>query len=407
MTQFRYEAVDPTGAVSRGQIDARDESDARNKLRQQSLLPVAVDPLLKRAPVASGRPIPGSKGRISAATLSRISRQLASLVANDIRVEDALAAIARQGLPKTAAASLLGARKQIVEGRSFAEALTSQGNLYPKPFVAAIAAGEASGRLDVVLDHLARHTERDWANRQTIQFALIYPAFLAIVSGLIISLLLTNVVPDILAVYQRRGTDLPLATDILISISRAVRQWGVPVLILLALAGVAGRWALSKPGGELAAAKWALEIPIFGSFQARRHAAQMATTLAMLVQSGVPLVRALRISASVSGNVHVRTAMQAAANDVSEGTALDTALSRTGFMPPMMLSMISGAVRSGQLGETLDWAGRDEQASLDQKMKALVALLEPVILLIMGGVILFIVLAILTPITRLNSLTGV
>lgn len=407
MTQFRYQAVDAAGAVSKGQIDARDESDARTKLRSQSLLPVAVDPVEKRAPVADGRRLPSFGNRISAATLSRVSRQLASLVGNDIRVEDALAAIARQGLPRTAAASLLAARKQIIEGRSFSEALTSQVNLYPKVFVAAIAAGEASGRLDVVLNHLALHTESEWSNRRTIQFAMIYPAFLALVSALIIFLLLTNVVPDIMAVYERRGTDLPLATDILISISRALRQWGMAGLAVFGLTVIAGRWGLSKPAGKRAAAKWALIFPLIGNFLARRHAAQIATTLAMLVQSGVPLVRALRISAEVSSNVHVRTAMQKVANDVSDGAALDTALSRTGFIPPMMLSMISGAVRSGQLSEALDWAGRDEQSALDQKLKALVALLEPVILLIMGGVILFIVLAILTPITRLNSLTGV
>lgn len=407
MTQFSYQAVDAAGAVSNGQIDARDEIDARAKLRSRSLLPVAVDPLHKPASVAYGRRLPSFGNRIGPATLSRVSRQLASLIGNDIRVEDALSAIARQGLPRTAVASLLGARKQIIEGRSFSDALAAQGNLYPKAFVAAISAGEASGRLDVVLNYLALHMESEWSNRRTIQFAMIYPAFLALVSALIISLLLTNVVPDIMAVYQRRGTELPLATDILISISRALRQWGLAGLALLALAIFIWRWAVSKPAGKQAAAKWALTLPVIGNFLSRRHAAQMATTLAMLVQSGVPLVRALRISAEVSGNVHVRAAMQKAANDVSDGAALDSALSRTGFIPSMMLSMISGAVRSGQLSEALNWAGRDEQSALDQKMKALVALLEPVIMLVMGGVILFIVLAILTPITRLNSLTGV
>ena len=146
---------------------------------------------------------------------------------------------------------------------------------------------------------------------------------------------------------------------------------------------------------------------MFGPFNLRRQAAEISGTLAILIQSGVPLVEALKTAAGVASNDYVSNRMRMAANDVGEGTALDLALSRTGVMPPMMLAIVASAIRSGELGPALARTARDQQKELGAQTKALVALMEPMVLLVMGGIVLFIVLAILTPIVNLNTLSGV
>jgi general secretion pathway protein F len=406
MAEFRYEAVDAGGVPVRGRLQAPDAAAARSMLRHRALLPVSVEPAERESERAPSQTFLKLETALGAATLSRITRQLATLLANDIRVEDALVIVARQGLPVKTARILHDLRKQIIEGQSFAAALARQGRHFPKPYIAAIAAGETAGRLDIVMEHLAQHTEAAWTNRRTIAFALIYPGFLAFVSALIITLLMTQVVPDILGVYERRGTELPLATQVLIGMSQSIRTAGPVLLVLGALITALAVWFMSTPAGSLVVAARALRLPVLGTFLKQKHAAQIASTLAILVQSGVPLVRALRISADVSGNVQVRNLFRVAASEVGDGAPLDAALARTGILPQMMLSMIAGGLRSGELGAALAWTGRDEQAALDRKLKAVTALIEPIILLLMGGIILFIVMAILTPITRLNALTG-
>jgi len=406
MAEFRYEAVDAGGGPVRGRLQANDAAAARSALRHRDLLPVSVELAEPEARSAQPQRFLKLETAFGAAVLSRITRQLATLLANDIRVEDALVIVARQGVPVKTARILEDVRKQIIEGQSFATALARQGRHFPKSYIAAIAAGETSGRLDIVMEHLAQHTESASTHRRTIAAALIYPGFLAFVSAVIIMLLMTQVVPDILGVYQRRGTELPLATQALIRISQGIRAAGPAVLALGALSAAAAVWFKSTPAGNLMIASQALRFPVLGAFLKQKHAAQIASTLAILVQSGVPLVRALRISAEVPSNAQVRHLCRVAASEVGDGAPLDAALARTGVIPQMMLSMIAGGLRSGELGAALAWTGRDEQTALDRKIKALTTLIEPMILLLMGGVILFIVMAILTPITSLNASAG-
>lgn len=406
MAEFRYEAVDADGSAVRGRLQASDAAAARGILRSRALLPIRLDPVRAGLPERRMGSISILQRPMSSATLSRVTRQLSTLLANGIRVEDGLLTIARQGVTPKTAAILSEVRKQIMDGQGFAAALSNQGSSFPKPYVAAIAAGETSGRLDIVMEHLAAHTETAATNRQSILLALIYPAFLALVSASIIALLMVQVVPDILGVYQRRGSELPFATRVLIGISQGLESAWPFLLILAASGAAAGVWFVSTPSGNLALASRSLRVPVIGAFLRQKHAAQIASTLAILVGAGVPLVRALKVCAEVPGNVAVRNAIRAAASEVGDGASLDIALARMGILPPMMLSMIAGGIRSGELAAALAWTGRDEQAALDRKLKALTALVEPFILLLMGGIILFIVMAILTPITQLNALAG-
>ena len=365
MIEFRYNAVDGAGKVCSGILTAGSLVEARQVLRSRALLPVLITPKSRKASAAERkRPTRTFRSAITSKTLTLITRQLASL-------------------PARAKNVLMEIRHQIIDGSSLAKALSAQGNVFPRQYISSVAAGESSGRLDIVLEHLADYTETRQENRQTLQLALIYPAFLALVSGAVIVLLLTKVVPDVVSVYQRRGADLPLSTDLLIAISDFLRQFGVGILVALTLIYAALAWTVRLPAGRQAWGRWSLKAPLFGPFNLRRQAAEISGTLAILIQSGVPLV------------------------DVGEGTALHLALSRTGVMPPMMLAIVASAMRSGELGPALARTARDQQKELGAQTKALVALIEPMVLLIMGGIVLFIVLAILTPIVNLNTLSGV
>tara|TARA_R110002020_G_scaffold309301_1_gene525099 strand:- start:248383 stop:249609 length:1227 start_codon:yes stop_codon:yes gene_type:complete len=408
MIEFRYNAVDGAGKVCSGILTAGSLVEARQVLRSRALLPVLITPKSRKASAAERkRPTRTFRSAITSKTLTLITRQLASLIANSIRIEEALAAVARQDLPARAKNVLMEIRHQIIDGSSLAKALSAQGNVFPRQYISSVAAGESSGRLDIVLEHLADYTETRQENRQTLQLALIYPAFLALVSGAVIVLLLTKVVPDVVSVYQRRGADLPLSTDLLIAISDFLRQFGVGILVALTLIYAALAWTVRLPAGRQAWGRWSLKAPLFGPFNLRRQAAEISGTLAILIQSGVPLVEALKTAAGVASNDYVSNRLHMAANDVGEGTALHLALSRTGVMPPMMLAIVASAMRSGELGPALARTARDQQKELGAQTKALVALIEPMVLLIMGGIVLFIVLAILTPIVNLNTLSGV
>tara|TARA_R110001606_G_scaffold169449_1_gene314505 strand:+ start:10120 stop:11346 length:1227 start_codon:yes stop_codon:yes gene_type:complete len=408
MTEFRYNAVDEAGKVRSGILTAPSLVEARHALRRQALLPVRIVATSAESRGLHGAAT-GKRGRraIGAKTLTLITRQLASLVSNAIRLEEAFAAIARQDLPGRVKAVLGEVRNQIIDGRSLADALSAQGSAFPRQYISSVAAGEASGRLDIVLEHLADYTETRQENRQTLQLALIYPAFLALVSGAVIMLLLTKVVPDVVAVYQRRGTDLPISTELLIGMSGFLRHFGGIMLLSLVLTYAGMIWTLRHPAGRRLWGRWSLKAPLLGPFTRRRQAAEVSSTLAILIQSGVPLVHALRTAAGVASNDHVADRIRMAASEVAEGMALDQALARTGVVPPMMLAIVTSAVRSGELGPALGRTSRDQQKELAAQTKALVALMEPMVLLVMGSIVLFIVMAILTPIVSLNTLSGV
>ena len=406
MTAFRYQAVDAGGRPSNGVIEATSQAQAREALRARALLPVSLSE-------AGAGPKAGAKWRaphirkpVSGKMLAQITRQLATLLENDIRLEDALNTIGRQTSRAAARAVVLDLRRRVVEGHAFSEALSAHKDVFPEHYRASVAAGERAGRLDTVLAHLAEFTEGRQANQQTVRLALLYPVFLALVSGAIIALLLTNVVPDIVKVYRRREEDLPMLTEALIAVSEFLANLGVWLLAgaLLGLVGMA--WVTKRPDIALKIDRRFMALPAFGTFAARRHAAQFSATLSMLVQSGVPLVDAMRIAAQVLSNRFVRQQLLAAATDVSEGAALDRALAKAGCLPPMFVAMVSGAARSGELGPILARSAATQQRELDASVKAVVALVEPVVLLVMGGIVLLVVMAILSPIVNLNRISG-
>ena len=399
MVAYAYRAVDPSGKPAVGVVEAANAIAARADLRGRGLLPLEI--------TTANQPTPNLPFRaaLPLSALVLVTRQMATLLQSGLRIEDALSTIA-EGQPARVAGLIMAVRTAVLEGRSFAAAI----ELYPRAFSpfyrASVAAGEASGRLDVVMAHLANFVENRAGNRQTVILALLYPALLGLVSIGIITALMAFVVPDIVKVFTTRGTSLPLLTRLLIGASAFVRDYGLAALLATGLAiGIWLRW-LKRPlnrqkfDGILARNRMTRKVV------QRMNAAQFAGTLATLVQSQVPLIEALQAAAGVTPNRFIRARIVEIGDKVRQGMSLKRAMEEAACFPAMLVAMVASGEASGNLGVALERAASDQQRDLDAWIKALVALVEPAILLLMGGLVMMMVLAILLPIVSMNSLVG-
>jgi len=403
MAAYRFKAMNAAGQPQAGMIEAASPAAARQALRGRGLLPMeVVASAAPRAGVAT--PVPRG-ARLPVAALTLVTRQMATLLASGLRIEEALSTIA-EGQPAKIAGVLLTLRAAVLEGRSFADALTAFPQVFSEFYRASVRAGEQAGKLDQVMAHLAGFVENRARNRQTVQLALLYPALLAVVSLSIILLLMAFVVPDIVRVFQSRGADLPFLTRALIAVSEFVRGSGavVGLALVLGLLGLS-RW-LVVPRNRLVWHRYLAQGRLTARLVQRSNAAQFAGTLATLVQSGVPLIEALAAAADVTPNLHVRAAVAGVAGKVRQGSSLRRAMQEARVFPAMLTAMVASGEATGNLGAALAHAAADQQRDLDAFVRALVALVEPAILLVMGGLVMVMVLAILLPIVSMNGLAG-
>ena len=396
MPGYRYQATDPRGKPTSGVIEAASPAAARALIRDRRLALVTLS-------ADAGQTARGGKLPLRALTL--VTRQLATLTGSGLRIEEALQTIAG-GQPPRVAAVVLQIRTALTEGRSLANALSDHPASFSEFYRASVKAGEQAGRLDKVLTHLADFVENRARNSQTVMLALLYPALLGLVSLGIVTMLMVFVVPDIVGVFTSRGAALPFVTRALIAVSDGVRNYGPATAVLLALA-IFGVTVWLRRGQnrakwhEVLAKSWATR-----RFVQRMNSAQFAGTLATLVQSGVPLVAALDAASDATPNLYIRGQIADLTQKVRQGSALRPAMEAAACFPPMLVAMVASGEANGRLGQALDHAATDQQRDLDAWVKAVVALVEPGILLIMGGMVLTIVLAILLPIVSMNSLVS-
>jgi general secretion pathway protein F len=401
---FSYRAVDAAGKSQKGVVEAANAAGARRLLRERALLPVAVEASNHRAAAPSPRLWP--RRRIGQRALATATRQLATLIGSDIRIEDALRLVADQAETARVRSLLLDLRGAILDGRSLAGALSTRTDAFPEYYRASIAAGEQSGRLADVLAHLADFVESRSRSTSKITLALLYPALLAIVSLGMIVMLMIYVVPDIVRVFQQHGADLPFLTRALIGLSNFVRNFGWMVLAVLAAGTIGfGRW-IKVPANRLTVDRLLATRRPFARFSRQISAARFAGTLAQLVQSAVPLVDALAAAAAVTPNRHIRARALLATERVREGASLHAAMIEAGVFPAMLLAIVAAGESSGRPGPALTRAAAELERELDTLATLLVSLVEPAVLLLMGGVVMLLVLAILLPIVNLNTLVA-
>jgi len=407
MPAYAYRAADKSGASRKGIIEASSPAAARALLREQALLPLSVEAASeKRAALGSIRlPRIGGKG-ISSRNLATVTRQIATLVGSDIPVEEALRIVGTQSEVPAVNTLLLDVRGAILDGRSFATALGQHPRAFPEFYRASVAAGEASGKLSDVLNHLAEFVENRSANSQKLSLALLYPALLACVSFGMMVLLMVYVIPDIVKVFVSRGADLPLLTRALIAMSWFLQHFGLYLLLVIALLALGfARWA-RVPTNRMRMHRFFSEKPPFRRFSRQYNAARFAGSLATLVGSAVPLVEALHAAAAVTPNRWVREKALGVAQRVREGASLRNAMAEAGVFPTMLVAIVASGESSGKLAPALARASGELERELDALVSTLVSLVEPLVLLVMGGLVLMMVLAILLPIINLNNLVA-
>lgn len=401
MPAFAYQALDASGRTQRGVLQGDTARAVRGSLRERGLNPLSVEEVREGA--ARRRGALSSRG-LSAVQLALLTRQLSTLIGAGLPIDEALAALSEQAENERQRGLTMSLRARVMEGASLAQALGDFPESFPEIFRATVAAGEQSGRLESVLDRLADYAEARDALKQKMLAALAYPLLLSLVAIAVVTGLLTWVVPQIVGVFQNLHQTLPLATRVLIAVSEFLRGWGGAILALLVGAGLAARAALRSEAMRHRWHGWLLRLPLVGRLTRAANTARATRTLALLAGSAVPLLDALGIAAQVVPNLPMREALRHAAFKVREGSAFSRALGESGLFPPVALRLIASGERSGELPRMLEEAAQQQQRELDRWLTALTAVLGPAVILAVGAMVLFIVLAILLPIFNLNQM---
>lgn len=399
MEGFRYRAIDPQGRPVSGIIDADTPRQARSLLRSQGLLPSKVESV--RAPGSPGR----SRVRgIAPAELALTTRQLGALLASGLTLEQTLVALIEESPNEKTRHVLSGLKSEISAGHSLATAMDAYTRSFPEFFRALVRAGEESGALPTVLQQLADHLEAREALKQKTGMALLYPALVTLVALAIVAGLVTYVVPQVAQVFQQSHQRLPLLTRALLATSAFLRNaW--PWLLMGSLGiAAAARAALQRDLVRLRWHRTLLRLPFVGGLLRAADTARFASTLAILVGGGVPLLTALGSSTRTLGNCALRTAADRAGGRLREGASLAQALAEGRIFPPLLIHLIASGEKSGKLEQMLKRAALLESQSLERRVSIFITLLEPALILCMGGIVLLIVLAILMPIIEINQL---
>lgn len=403
MPAFEYVCVDGEGRKQKGVLEGDSVRQIRQQLREKGWVPVSVEVAAKEHQ-KSEQGIGLFRRGISAYDLALVTRQLATLIQAGIPVEEALRAVSRQSERPVLQSLMLAVRARVIEGYTLAQSLSEFPHAFPDLYRATVAAGEKSGHLDLVLQQLADYTESRYDTQKKIQGAMIYPVILTVLAVMIVFGMLTYVVPDIVKVFANSKQELPLLTRGLIGVSHFVKTSAPYMLVLGILGAFAFRRAARQESFRYRLHALQLRIPLMGRLIRGNNAARFASTLSILNKSGVPLVEALKIAAEVSSNWLIRDAIREAAVKVTEGGSLSHALEQSGYFPPMMMQMIASGESSGELDEMLSRAATMQEKELSSLITTLVGLFEPLMLLVMAGVVLIIVLAIMLPIVNMNNL---
>jgi len=402
MAGFEYQALDAKGRTVKGVIEGDAERQVRASLREKGLTPLRVDPIQPRA-TRDRQPF-ALRHKLSTAELALVTRQFSTLIRAGLTVEDCLNVLIEQTESARARAVLAGVRGRVLEGQSLHRGLSAFPDAFPEIYRAMVDSGEQSGKLAEVLERLADFTENREALHQKVMLAFIYPALVTVVAVGVISLLLIYVVPQVTRVFANTGQTLPLVTRILITLSDFMRASAWVWLVGIVAGVIGARLALRSQELRSRWHGFLLRMPVVGRLTRGVNAARFSDTLGILTASGVPLLNALQSAVAVISNLPMRAAVEDTVRQVREGGSLSRALGRAKLFPPLVVHLIASGEASGQLDTMLQRAAEAQSRELEGWVRTLTALLEPLLILTMGLVVLFIVIAILLPIFEMNQL---
>jgi len=399
---FEYTALDTAGKERSGILEGDTPRHIRQLLREQQLLPVAVTEVAQKE--ARRQRSFSFLRRVAPQDLSLFTRQLATLARAGLPLEEALLAVSQQTEKPRVQSIVLGVRARVMEGHTLADGFAEFPRVFPEIYRATVAAGEQAGHLDDVLERLAEYTETRELIRQKVLAALLYPIVLTVMCFGIVSLLLVFVVPKVVAVFEAQKAQLPLITRVLIAVSGFLRSYGIYVLIAAVIACLLFRRWQRDPAAKRRFQRLQLRMPLVGKLTRGFNTARFTRTFSILSASSVPVLEALRIAAEVVTNLPMRDAVTDAAARVREGAPIGRSLAAARQFPPMTIHLISSGESSGQLEQMLERAAISQERELDGLLSALVGLLGPLLIVVMGLFVMGIVFAMLLPIFELNQL---
>jgi general secretion pathway protein F len=402
MGAFEYIALDNAGKERKGVLEGDTPRHIRQLLRERQLLPVTVNEVAQKEAIRQ-RSFSFTR-RVAPADLSLFTRQLATLVRAGLPLEESLLAVSQQTEKPRVQSIIIGVRSKVMEGHTLADGLTDFPRVFPEIYRATIAAGEQAGHLDHVLERLATYTESREEIRQKILAAMLYPIVLTVMCFVIVSALLVFVVPKVVSVFEASKAQLPLITRVLITTSGFLKAYGIWLIVLAVIAAVLFRRWLRDPDARRRYHRLQLRLPLIGKLARGFNTARFTRTFSILSASSVPVLEAMRIAGEVVTNLPMRDAVIDAASRVREGAPIGRSLAASKLFPPMTVHLISSGESSGELDSMLEQAAMSQERELDGILAAMVGLLGPLLIVVMGLFVMGIVFAMLLPIFRMNDL---
>ncbi len=405
MAAFSYKALDKKGSNKSGVLEGDNARQVRQQLREMGLIPLELEQVAEKEK-KQNKGFSLFKPRISTSDLALLTRQLSTLIESALPIEEALQAVAEQSEKPRQKNMMMAVRSKVVEGYTLADSMAEFPHVFDNLYCAMVAAGEKSGHLDTVLSRLADYTEKRQQTRSQIIQAMVYPSIMMFFAVGIIILLLVIVVPKIVGQFQQNGQDLPGITQFLIDISDFLIAHGIWLALAIVFAIFAVQRLLKQPSVQAKYHKYLLNVPLIGKISRGINTARFASTLSILTSSAVPLLESMRIAGNVLENIHIKKSVSEASVNVKEGSSLRASLEKTKIFPPMMMHMIASGEKSGELQQMLSRAADNQNREFETTISVSLKIFEPLLIVTMAGVVLFIVMAILLPILALNNVVG-
>lgn len=405
MPVFGYRGLAADGRSVSGVIDADSARGARAKLRGLGIFPTDVN---EEIAVAERRTLsermPGLRRKMPAGELALLTRQLGSLLGGGVPLLDALTVLSDQASKPAVKKMLSQVRERVREGVSLADAMKAHPECFSDLYVHMVRAGEQAGALETVLERLADYGEAQAELVRKVRGALTYPIIMMLVGTAIMGFLVTYVIPQVATIFSQTNQALPITTQILLAFSGFLTTyWWAILLSILALAAGTSYW-LSTTAGRYMYDTWILRVPYLGTTINKIVTARFARTLATLLASGVQVLAALDAVKLVMTNKRMAEAIQESRDSVREGAGIGHTLARTRLFPPMLVEMIRVGERSGELEPMLEKAAQAYEREVAASLAQMTTILEPLMTLMMAGMIVFMILAVLMPIFQLNQI---
>mgnify|MGYP000154900483 CR=1 FL=1 len=402
MTTYNYRAVDAHGKTKSGVIQADSSRSARHLLREKGLI------VAKLNSVEDGgegkRKSFSFKKTMSSLELSLITRQFAILLNSGLSVEQSLNALIDQLENQEQKTVMMGVRSEVLTGRPLAASMRTFPKIFPAVYCSLINAGEQSGSLPRVMTKLADYSDKTRELTSKIMMALLYPIIVSVVAIVMIIALLVYVVPQVVKVFESSKQELPILTKILIATSNGLRSYGWIMIVIIIITVFTFMRLLKNHEFKLKFHRQLLTLPVAGKLLVNIDVARFTHTLAMLLASGVPMIQALEAGRDTLSNYMMKNAVDNALRLVKEGVPLAVAMAQQNAFPPVVIHLIASGEKSGTLDTLLEQAGAHQELELTHRSQLLTGILEPALIVFMGGIVMLIVIAIMLPILNMNQM---